>query len=137
MKALLLACVAVVSLPAATTTMWELNSWQDLVRGRFDGIALDRDGRLSVAPEMSPLLTPDQPAIWSLAAAPDGSVYAGTGNRGRVYRVSPDGKSSVVWNADQPEIFTVTVAPDGRVYAGSSPDGKVVRIDNGKWIVTN
>ena len=132
MKALLLACVAVVSLPAATTTMWELNSWQDLVRGRFDGIALDRDGRLSVAPEMSPLLTPDQPAIWSLAAAPDGSVYAGTGNRGRVYRVSPDGKSSVVWNADQPEIFTVTVAPDGRVYAGSSPDGKVVRIDNGK-----
>jgi hypothetical protein len=127
-----LACAAALSLGAATTTTWELNSWQDLVRGRFDGIALDRDGRLALAPEMTPVFTSGQPAIWSLAQAPDGSVYAGSGNRGRVYRIAPDGSSSVVWTADQPEVFAVAVSSDGAVYAGSSPDGKLVRIEHGK-----
>lgn len=134
MKALLLACAAALSLSAATTTTWELNSWQDLVRGRFDGVALDRDGRLTLAPEMTLVFTSGQPAIWSIALAPDGSVYAGTGNRGRVYRIAPDATSSVVWTADQPEVFAVSVAPDGRVYAGSSPDGKLVRLENGKAV---
>jgi sugar lactone lactonase YvrE len=132
MRTLLLACAAALSLGAATTTTWELNSWQDLVRGRFDGVALDRDGRLSLAPEMTPVFTSGQPAIWSVALAPDGSLYAGTGNRGRVYRIAPDGASSVVWTADQPEVFAVAVAPDGRVYAASSPDGKLVRLEHGK-----
>jgi WD40 repeat protein len=131
---LLLAGVAALSLSAATTTTWELNSWQDLVRGRFDGVALDRDGRLTLAPEMTPVFTSGQPAIWSVAQAPDGSVYAGTGNRGRVYRIAPDGTSSVVWSADQPEVFAVAVAPDGHVYAASSPDGKLVRLDHDKAI---
>ena len=130
----LLACAAASSLDAATTTTWELNSWQDLVRGRFDGVALDRDGRLSLAPEMTPVFTSGQPAIWSVAHAPDGSVYAGTGNRGRVYRIAPDGTSSVVWSADQPEVFAVAVAPDGRVYAASSPDGKLARLVGGKAV---
>ncbi|MGA2184888.1 MAG: hypothetical protein ABSH47_17860 [Bryobacteraceae bacterium] len=132
MRALVLACAAALSLGAATTTTWELNSWQDLVRGRFDGVALDRDGRLSLAPEMTPVFTSGQPAIWSVAQGPDGSVYVGTGHRGRVYRIAPDGTSSVMWTADQPEVFAVSVAPDGRVYAGSSPDGRLVRLENGK-----
>jgi len=127
-----LAFAAALSLSAATTTTWELNSWQDLVRGRFDGVALDRDGRLALAPEMTPVFTSGQPAIWSLAQAPDGSLYAGSGNRGRVYRIAPDGSSSVVWTADQPEVFTVAVSSEGAVYAGSSPDGKLVRIEHGK-----
>ena len=31
---------------AASTTTWEMNSYQDFVRGRFSGISLDRDGRM-------------------------------------------------------------------------------------------
>lgn len=67
-----------------------------------------------------------------MAAAPDGSIYLGTGNRGRLFRVDLTGQGSLVWTADQPEIFAVTVDPKGVVYAGTSPDGKVYRIENGK-----
>jgi len=134
MKTLVLVCAAALSVSAATTTTWELNSWQDLVRGRFNGVALSRDGQLTLAPEMTPVFTSGQPAIWSVAQAPDGSVFAGTGNRGRVFRIAPDGQSSVVWTADQPEVFAVAVAPDGRVYAASSPDGRVVRLEDGKAV---
>jgi hypothetical protein len=54
----------------------------------------------------------------------------GTGNRGRLYRIDPAGKSSLVWTSDQPEIFAVTVDSKGIVYAGTSPDGKVFKIVN-------
>ena len=53
MKALrtvaLVAAIAT-SLGAATTATWEMNTYQDLLKGRFQGISLDRDGRLTLAP---------------------------------------------------------------------------------------
>jgi hypothetical protein len=109
-----------------------MNSYGDFVRGRFEGISLSREGRLSLSPKVETLFTSDQPVIWSVAQAPDGTLYAATGHRGRVYRIGRDGKSSLLWTAEQPEIFAIAVDRAGAVYAGTSPDGKVYRIENGK-----
>ena len=125
-----LACSAVSF--AATTQTWETNGYQDLLRGRIEGLSLTRDGRLIVGPKLDTVFTSDQPQIWSIAQTPDGSLYLGTGNRGRLYKVDAAGKGTVVWTADQPEIFAVTVDASGVIYAGTSPDGKVYRIENGK-----
>jgi len=121
-----------VSLGAATTATWEMNTYQDLLKGRLQGLSLDRDGRLTVAPKLETVFSSGQPTIWSIARGPDGSIYAGTGHRGRVYQISPSGASSLVWTADQPEIFAVAVDSAGIVYAATSPDGKVYRIEKGK-----
>jgi hypothetical protein len=98
----------------------------------MEGLSLTRDGRLIVGPKLDTVFTSDQPQIWSIAQASDGTLYLGTGNRGRLYKVDASGKGSVVWTGDQPEIFAVTVDANGVVYAGTSPDGKVYRIQNGK-----
>src|SRR5205085_742757 len=98
------------------------------------GVALDRDGRLTLAPKLETVFSSGQPAVWSMAQASDGSLYLGTGHRGRVYRISKAGASSLVWTADQPEVFAVAVDPSGILYAATSPDGKVFRIENGKSI---
>lgn len=116
--------------PSGTAT-WEMNSYADFVRGRFEGISLSREGRLTLSPKVETLFTSDQPVIWSVAQAPDGTLYAATGHRGRLYRIDRNGKSSLVWSAEQPEIFAVAVDSRGTVYAGTSPDGKVYRIENG------
>jgi sugar lactone lactonase YvrE len=109
-----------------------MNSYQDFVKGRFTGVALDRDGRLLLAPKLETLFASGQPVIWAVAQAPDGSLYAATGHRGHVYRIAPDGTSSSVWTSEQPEIFAIAVDSAGVLYAASSPDGKVYRIENGK-----
>jgi hypothetical protein len=114
------------------TQAWEMSSYSDFVRGRFEGISLSREGHLSLAPKMETVFTSDQPVIWSVAEAPDGTLYAGTGHRGRVYRIDRAGKSSLLWTAEQPEVFAVAVDRGGAVYAGTSPDGKVYRIEDGK-----
>ncbi|HEV3201329.1 MAG TPA: hypothetical protein VGZ73_25695 [Bryobacteraceae bacterium] len=114
------------------TTAWEMNSYTDFVRGRFDGVSLSREGRLSLAPKVDTVFTSDQSVIWSVAQAPDGTLYAATGHRGRVYRIDSSGKSSLLWTAEQPEVFAIAVDQKGVAYAGTSPDGKVYRIENGK-----
>jgi hypothetical protein len=119
-------------LAGATTATWEINGYADFLRGKMSGLAVTRDGRLTLGPRIETVYSSDQPNIWSIAQAPDGSLYLGTGNRGKLIRVNPQGQGSVVWTADQPEIFAVTVDRAGVVYAGTSPDGKVYRIENGR-----
>ena len=126
------ALIMATALNASSTTAWEMNSYQDFIRGRFQGISLGRDGRLALAPKMNVVFSSDQPVVWSVAAAPDGSLYAGTGHRGRLFRTDPSGKSTLVWTAEQPEIFAVAVDSHGAVYAATSPDGKIYRIEAGK-----
>jgi sugar lactone lactonase YvrE len=117
---------------ASGTATWEMNSYADFIRGRFSGISLSRDGRLSLAPKVDPVFASDQPAIWSIARAPDGTLYAATGNRGRVYKIDGAGKASLLWTAEQPEVFAIAVDRKGVVYAATSPDGAVYRIADGK-----
>ncbi len=125
---LLLPCLAM----ASSTTAWEMGSWNDFIHGRFQGISLSREGRLSLSPKVETVFSSDQPVIWAVAEAPDGTLYAATGNRGRVYRIGRDGASSLLWTADRPEVFAIAIGRDGSLYAGSSPDGKVYRIQHGR-----
>jgi len=117
---------------AATTATWEMTGYQDFLRGRISGLSLTCDGRLTLGSKLDTLFDSGQPEIWSVAPAPDGSLYLGTGHRGRLYKLDAAGKNSLVWTSDQSEIFAVTVDSKGVVYAGTSPDGKVYRIENGK-----
>jgi hypothetical protein len=87
---------------AATTATWELNGYQDFLRGRMSGLSISPDGRVSLGPKIDSFYTSDQAQIWSAASAPDGSLYLGTGNRGRLIKVDSSGRGTVVWNADQP-----------------------------------
>lgn len=127
-------CVAALPLSAATTTTWVVNGYNDLLRGTLTGLSLTADGRLVPGPATEHQVQANTPAVWSLAAGPDGSVYAGTGHQGTVLRVGLDGKSSEVWSAPEPEIFALAVAPNGDLYAASSPNGAVYRIRGRKGV---
>jgi hypothetical protein len=134
-----LACATVSVCSAASTQTWEMNGYPDFSRGRFSGLSITYDGKLSLGPALTTVFDSGQAEVWSVATAPDGSIYLGTGNRGRLFRVDTAGpntpsQGTLVWTADQPEIFAVTVDAKGVVYAGSSPDGKVYRIENGKAV---
>ncbi len=120
------------AISGATTATWELSSWRDFLAGRFQGVSLSRDGRLMLAPRLETVLDSDQPVIWSVVAARDGTLYAGTGHRGRVLRRPPKGAWSVLWAADQPEVFALALDARGVLYVGTSPEGKIFRIENGK-----
>jgi hypothetical protein len=111
-----------------------MTSFSDFVKGKFDGVSLGRDGRLSLAPKLDTFFASEQPVIWSVVAGPGGALYAATGHRGRVFRVDGNGAPRVLWTADRPEVFALAADPrgTGAIYAASSPDGRIYRIENGQ-----
>ncbi len=93
--ALLLLCLPAL-LSASGATAWEMNSFTDFLKGRFNGVSLSRDGRLTLGPKLDPLFASDQPVVWRIDEGPDGTLYAATGNRGRVYKIDRSGQASVL-----------------------------------------
>lgn len=117
---------------AAGTAYWEMNSFQEFIKGRFQGISLTRDGRLLIAPRTDTLFTSEQPVIWSIARGVNSETYLATGHRGQLYRVDAAGKSELIWTAPEPEVFALVIDAKGVLYAGTSPGGKIYRIEGGK-----
>jgi WD40 repeat protein len=117
---------------AATSTAWGVTGFSEFLKGRLSGLSLSAGGILQLGPSVRWEAALDQPALWALAEGQDGSIYAATGHQGKVFRISRDGKTSVVWSAGESEVFAVCVDAKGTLYAGSSPNGGVYRIENGK-----
>src|ERR1039457_3338210 len=74
------------------------------------------------------LAEPKEAAIWALAFARDGTLYVGTGNKGRVYRKTPLGVLELFHEIEDVHVRTLAVGPDGTVYAGTSDRGLVVAL---------
>lgn len=119
-------------LSAGGSAAWESNSYSDFVKGRFQGVSLTRDGRLTLAPRLDELFSSGEAGIFAAVAAPDGTLYLGTGHRGRVYRIRPGQKPEVFWSAPHPGVFALALDPKGALYAAASPNGKVWKIENGQ-----
>lgn len=125
--ALVLSAAAAVH--AALPTFWQVSTEADFLRGEFENLAIDAYGRLTLGPTTTTLYEANAPFLWTAVAAPDGTVYVGSGNDGEIFRVDASGASSVFFDAEELEVHAIALAPDGGVYAGTSPDGRIYRID--------
>jgi len=70
-----------VSVVAQGTRSWEQSSFEDLVKGTAQGVAIMSRGGLELAPVFTPLVTTPSTYIWSIAAEPDGTLFAAAGSR--------------------------------------------------------
>jgi hypothetical protein len=108
--------------------IWETGSRAELLRGEARGVSITDTGVLMLAPRFTQLFNTEQPYIWSSVGDGAGNIYLGTGHDGRIYRVSADGRGSLLYDATELDITALAVSRDGALYAGTSPDGKVYRI---------
>jgi hypothetical protein len=67
--------------------------------------------------------------IWALAAAKDGTLYAGTGPDGKLWAIDKSGKPRMVFATTDKRVTAVTVTSDGAVWFGSSERALVFRHD--------
>src|SRR5207245_1561010 len=76
------------------------------------------------------------PFLWSMIAAPDGSLFVGTGNEGKVFRIDAQGKGSLFFDSTELEAHALALAPNGGLYVGTSPDGRIYKVDRGGTATT-
>ena len=74
------------------------------------------------------LFTSPEAHLLSLAVDKSGNIYAGSAPDGIVYKITPDGKSSVLYDTPEPNVSALATDSQGNVYAGTSSSGTVYRI---------
>ncbi len=110
------------------TTFWQVGSFDEFLQGTLTGISLSKEGDLTLAPEAQAVFSPEEALALSLARDAHGDIYVGTGHQGKVFKVTSNQKSSLLFTAKEPDIFAMAVGPDGNLYVGTSPEGKVYKI---------
>jgi len=115
---------------AEGTRTWEQSKFDDLVKGTATGIAIRSSGGLELAPSFKLVYATPSTYIWAVAADDAGNVYAATGSPARVYRITPDGKSTIIFEPQELQVQALKVAPGGMIYAATAPDGKVYKIEH-------
>lgn len=101
----------------------------DFLKGDVDNLSIDSRGQLVLGPATELVYETASPFLWTMLAAPDGSLFIGTGNDGRVYRVDSAGKGAVFFDAAELEVHAIALAPDGGLYVATSPDGRIYKVD--------
>ncbi|MGA9931183.1 MAG: hypothetical protein WBQ13_09575 [Terriglobales bacterium] len=117
---------------AEGTRAWEQSKFEELIKGTAKGIALRSEGGLELAPAFKALATTPSTYIWSIASDSAGNIYAAAGSPARVYRITPDGQTTTIFEPQELQVQSLVVDKKGIVYAATAPDGKVYRLEETK-----
>src|SRR5271167_2169431 len=115
---------------AEGTRTWEQSKFEDLIKGTAKGVAVRSTGGLELAPAFTALSTTPSTYIWSIAADREGNLYAAAGSPARVYRITADGKSTVIFEPQELQVQALVVDQSGVIYAATNPDGKIYKLEH-------
>ena len=113
---------------AEGTRIWEQSKFEDLIKGTATGVAVCSTGGLELAPTFKALYATPSTYIWAIAADETGIVYVAAGAPARVYRITPDGKSTIIFEPKELQVQALRTGPAGVIYAATAPDGKVYKL---------
>jgi hypothetical protein len=115
---------------AEGTRTWEQSKFDDLSKGTATGVAIRSAGGLELVPTFKSLYATPSTYIWAIAADDAGNLYVATGAPARVYRITPDGKATIIFEPKELQVQTLRAGPGGAIYAATAPDGKVYKLEH-------
>ena len=114
---------------AVTTDKVDHDTFAEFNQGEFDNVSLTSDGQLALAPAITNLASATDPIIWSALQDAHGNLFFGTGNQGKVYKLTPKGELTVFFTPNEVMVHALALDAKGRLYAATSPNGRVYRLD--------
>ncbi len=115
---------------AEGTHTWEQSRFDELTKGTAKGVAIRSTGGLELAPTFKSLYATPSTYIWAIAADEAGNVYVAAGAPARVYRITPEGKASIIFEPKELQVQALQIGSGGVIFAATAPDGKVYKIEN-------
>jgi sugar lactone lactonase YvrE len=131
-RLVILLVLAAVPALATTTSHWTQANEADFKTGKFHDVVATNLGDLKLSRAVHKLLEEDPKvgAVYALAEAKDGTVYAGTGPQGVLLKLKDDKVTSVAELGDGVNISSLLVDSEGGLLIGTSgTKGEVLRID--------
>ena len=112
---------------AAAPVFWRVSTQDEFLRGEVDQVSVDADGRLVLGPTNEVVYETTAPFLWAVTRVGP-SLWVGSGNDGRLFRLAADGTATTAFDANEQNIHAVAPAGNDAAYIGTSPDGAVLRI---------
>lgn len=110
------------------TRTWFQSRYEEFSKGTAKGVAIRSNGTLELSPTLKQIATTPSTYFWGLVSDREGNAYIAAGSPARVYKVTPQGQTSLVFEPQELQVQALLLARDGTLYAATSPDGKVYRI---------
>src|SRR5262245_11148345 len=88
-----------VSLHASTPKFFQAITQADFLKADLENLSVDSRGQLALGPATDVVYETGSPFLWALVPAPDGTLFIGSGNDGKVYRVDASGRGTTHFDA--------------------------------------
>src|SRR5260370_21183076 len=118
---------------AVQTSHWNHTTEADFKKGVMHNVVATNLGDVKLSRAVKTILEQDArvSAVYALAEAPDGSIYAATGPHGVLLKIKDDKAAIVAEFEDNSSLFALVVDLKGNLIVGTSGEkGKVFRLDN-------
>jgi hypothetical protein len=116
---------------AAKVKVWQQHAASHYDKARLKQAVVSSEGALRLSRRLRPLADLKAMHVWDVVEDKDGNLFAATGDEGKLYKVTAEGRVSVAWTSPDSQVLCLTLAPDGTVYAGTGPTGLVVALAPG------
>jgi hypothetical protein len=113
---------------AAKVKVWHHHLPGDYDKAQFKDTVVSSEGALRLSRQLKPLTGLDARHIWDVVEDQGGNLFVATGDEGKLYKITPEGKVTVAFDSEDSQILCLALAADGSVYAGTGPGGRVLRI---------
>jgi sugar lactone lactonase YvrE len=129
-KSAIVLCLLISSLLFAEgTRSWFQSRYDDFEKGTARGVALRSDGVLELSPALKQVTSTPSTYLWAVVSDREGNAYVAAGAPARVYKVTPTGQSTIIFEPQELQVQALLMSRDGvTLYAATSPDGKVYKI---------
>lgn len=138
MSSIRLKCLlAAFSLLFCTSSLASATSPAEFVtksKGDFDGcelngVTLTDEGKITLSPKLEVIKELNASQVWAVAVDNSGTVYAGTGDDGKLFALRSGAEPQVLYDSDEQQLHSVLVDSRGRLYVGTGPTGLVLKVD--------
>jgi hypothetical protein len=121
--------LALMPLQASSPKFFQAATQADFLKGDVENLSIDSNGQLTLGPMTELVYETSAPFLWSMVPGPDGALFVGTGNEGKVFKIDAQGKGALFFDSTELEAHALAVAPNGALYVGTSPDGRIYKVE--------
>ncbi len=106
-----------------------VDTYQDFLEGKkIDNISVSFEGRMYLSHGLKEFSSVETPVLTCALFDKSGNLFVSSAGDGKIYKITPDGKSKLFYKSSDKNIFAMTILSDGTLVAGASPSGKVIFI---------
>jgi hypothetical protein len=116
---------------AAKVKVWHHHTPAHYEKATLKHAVLSNEGAVRLSRDLKPLAALEATHVWDVVEDRDGNLFVATGDEGRIFKVTPDGKVSTAYASEDSQILCLALAGDGAIYAGTGPSGLVLKIAPG------